>query len=91
MQKVFNVYNDPGHGWGRVPRALLAELGIEDEISSYSYQRGQYVYLEEDCDLSKFMIAFYGRHGMRPQFKDSHTNRDSKIRSYDRYRPMVAA
>lgn len=34
----FQFYADPGHGWVEVKRELLKELGIEDKISSYSYQ-----------------------------------------------------
>jgi hypothetical protein len=29
--------NDPGHGWLRVPLADIAGLGIEEEITSYSF------------------------------------------------------
>ena len=32
--------SDPGHGWLGVPRAELAELGIESKISGYSYVEG---------------------------------------------------
>jgi hypothetical protein len=53
----FNYYTDPGHGWVEVPRALLHELGIADKITGYSYQRGEDVFLEEDCDLSTFARA----------------------------------
>jgi hypothetical protein len=52
-------YSDAGHGWLRVPRFLLAELGLLDVISSYSYQSktGKTVYLEEDGDCRAFMDA----------------------------------
>jgi hypothetical protein len=53
----FTYYTDPGHGWVEVPRALLHELGIADKITGYSYQRGEDVFLEEDCDLSIFARA----------------------------------
>ena len=53
----FTYYTDPGHGWVEVPRALLHELGIADKITGYSYQRGEDVFLEEDCDLSTFYRA----------------------------------
>jgi hypothetical protein len=36
---------------------LLHELGIADKITGYSYQRGEDVFLEEDCDLSVFARA----------------------------------
>ncbi len=50
----FTYYTDPGHGWAEVPRSLLYELGIADKITRFSYQRGEDVFLEEDCDLSLF-------------------------------------
>jgi len=52
-----NVYNDPGHGWVAIKRSVLIKLGIEHKITSYSYQRGQTVYLEEDCDASTLISA----------------------------------
>lgn len=80
------VYTDPGHGWGAVKRTVLADLGIADKVSAYSYQRGQSVYLEEDCDLSLLIGALRDR-GITPVFAERHTDRRSPIRSYDYYRP----
>ena len=50
-------YTDPGHGWVAVKRKLLNDLGIADKITYFSYQKGQTVYLEEDCDLATFATA----------------------------------
>ena len=55
--ETFTYYTDPGHGWVEVSRSLLHELGIADKITSYSYQRGEDVFLEEDCDLLTFARA----------------------------------
>jgi hypothetical protein len=85
----FNTYSDPGHGWARVPRRLLELYGIADKITPYSYQRGDYVFLEEDCDLSTFLEAAKSR-GVTVEFKHNSANKTSKIRSYDQYRPSVA-
>lgn len=79
-----HVYTDSGHGWGAVKRTLLESLGIADKVSHYSYQRGQTVYLEEDCDLSLLVAEFKAR-GIQPQWVEHYTDR-SPIRSYDRYR-----
>lgn len=74
------IYSDSGHGWGKVARKLIDQLQLS--ISSCSYQRGAYVYLEEDCDLSKFCVAYD-----KPiTFKELHTNKTSKIRGYESYR-----
>lgn len=56
-QITYNFYSDPGHGWLHVKYDELVELGITDKISSYSYRRGNDVYLEEDCDMSTFIDA----------------------------------
>jgi hypothetical protein len=80
-----NFYSDPGHGWARVPKALLYKLGIEKDITYYSYMRNEYAYLEEDCDLSTLTKALESR-GIPFTFNEYHTNKNSKIRSYDSYR-----
>jgi hypothetical protein len=80
----FPFYADPGHGWIKVPKTLLKKLGIEKNISSYSYMRKENVYLEEDCDLAKFLHAMK-RIGSTVTFNESHTNRSSKIRNYMSY------
>jgi len=53
----YTFYEDPGHGWLRVPLAELAELGIEGAITPYSYQDNEFAYLEEDCDAAAFIAA----------------------------------
>lgn len=81
---IFNVYSDPGHAWCKVHRSLIENLGIAGKITSYSYQRGEYVYLEEDCDLSTFATALRAT-GRTIQFREFNTDKQSKIRSYERY------
>lgn len=77
-------YNDPGHGWMAVKRQELIDLGILNKISAYSYQRGQTVYLEEDCDASLFITTKKAR-GEAVNIKDQHTNNNSPIRSYESF------
>ena len=55
MEYIFHT--DPGHGWLEVTRAELIRLGILENISAYSYEKGDKVYLEEDCDASRFVAA----------------------------------
>lgn len=83
-QITVQIFEDPGHGWARIARERLIKLGVADKISSYSYQRGQYAFLEEDCDLGVLCDAFKAQ-GYEVKFKTAHTDRQSKIRSYDRY------
>jgi hypothetical protein len=54
---MYLFFEDAGHGWLRVPRSELEDLGVAGEISTCSYQRLGYAYLEEDCDLGKFLRA----------------------------------
>jgi hypothetical protein len=86
MEKVFTmtVYSDAGHAWAKVKKSVLVNLGIADKISRYSYQRGDYAYLEEDCDLTTLCMALNER-DTRVKFVEKRSNRDSKIRSYERY------
>lgn len=77
-------YTDPGHGWVAVKRNLLEDLGILNDITHYSYQRGQTVYLEEDCDLATFVTAL-ARKGETIEYQESFTEDRSPIRSYDHF------
>jgi hypothetical protein len=79
-----HVFEDPGHGWARFPKARLHRLGIADKISSYSYQNGTNAFLEEDCDLA-LLVATLKSKGYEVRFTSSHTNRQSKIRNYSCY------
>jgi len=81
---TFDMYSDPGHGWLKVKRDLLTKLGINTQISSYSYQRHENVYLEEDCDMSTFIDAMK-EIGVTVKYREKLTDKSSKIRSYNRY------
>mgnify|MGYP003656517778 FL=1 len=85
-EKVFTVtmYSDPSHGWAKVRKDVLVNLGIADKITRYSYARGDYAYLEEDCDLTTLCMALNER-DTRVKFVEKRSERDSKIRSYERY------
>ena len=83
----FHVFCDPGHGWIRVPRLLLQKLGISSLITRYSYQRGAFAYLEEDCDADTFFKAYKAHFNAEPVTVTTHSNGRSRIRSYESYRP----
>src|SRR5262245_17970213 len=57
MTTKYTFIEDPGHGWLVVNREEIFSLGIELKVSSYSYQEGGLVYLEEDCDAPLFIKA----------------------------------
>ena len=71
---------DPGHGWLSVKRAELVRLGLIEKISRFSYQKGDSVYLEEDCDASLFLAEKRNRNESFT-IKESHTNRNHWIRN----------
>ena len=87
MSETFKVkfYSDPGHGWGAVKRKVLVDLGIQNRISGFSYQKGDTVYLEEDCDLPVLTTALSLK-GIWIEHIVKHTDRRSPIRGYDSYR-----
>jgi len=54
---TYTFHHDAGHGWLEVPALELVRLGIEMEITQFSYIFGDRVYLEEDCDAPAFIKA----------------------------------
>lgn len=84
--KTFTVimYSDPGHSWAKCRREVLNNLGIANKVSAYSYQRGDYVYLEEDCDYPLLVDALRQRN-TRIKCVGRISNKASRIRSYERY------
>ena len=81
----FTFYTDPGHGWLEVSFADMTELGLTPaDFSQYSYRSGEYAFLEEDCDAPVFLDAYTQIKGVKPNFRDVHTNSDSIIRTYKR-------
>lgn len=86
MQRKYDLYEDPGHAWLKVKIAELEKLGIAILISGYSYMRGEYAYLEEDCDMATFFHA-QGVVGQVPSecLRVHSTSRQSKIRGYEGY------
>lgn len=75
----YTFHADPGHAWLEVPMTEILALGIDDQISRYSYRKGDTAYLEEDCDASVFLRAKEAR-GEAFKLNDINTNHDSFIR-----------
>jgi hypothetical protein len=82
---TLNYYQDPGHGWVKISLAKLQQLGLADSISYYSYMRGDYAYLEEDCDLGRLYQAA-DKAGITIKLREHWTNNRSKIRGYKTYK-----
>jgi len=59
----FKFISDPGHAWLEVPAKMIFDMGIDRDISGYSYMAVNHsldpdyfkVYLEEDCDAAVFI------------------------------------
>jgi len=81
--KQYYFHTDPGHGWLAVKRNELVRLGILDKISGFSYQRGETVYLEEDCDASIFLNT---KESFQEELKIKETYRENTpIRNYSQF------
>lgn len=79
-----NYHTDDGHGWVEVPRSLLIEYDIEDKITRYSYQKGDQVFLEEDCD-APCLITKMAERGLVIEYRELAVDGHSRIRNYARY------
>lgn len=80
---TLNFHNDAGHGWLECNRELIQSAGIEHEISDYSYQRGNDVYLEEDCDMPLLLNALRKR-SIGVVVNDMYQD-ESPVRRFARY------
>jgi hypothetical protein len=84
--KTYIYHQDHGHGWLEVNKAELKSLGLEQEITSYSYAKGDKVYLEEDCDAALFLEKLHENGDefiVQNVFKEN-----TPIRNYDPYYPL---
>lgn len=77
-------FNDGGHGWYSVKREKLKDLGVLEKVSGFSYQRGDSVYLEEDCDAALFFNSLSEAEKQSIEIIDSYKDR-SPIRGYKRF------
>jgi hypothetical protein len=99
----YEFHSDPGHGWLKVPLQALARLDLLDRITTYSYRRNAFVYLEEDQDMGLFML-----HDMKDKGYDYTSSDDQNqwfrdnvmqlgdsasepVRSYSRFQPEGVA
>jgi hypothetical protein len=77
-------HSDPGHGWLAVPREVVRSLGIESQISEFSYLDDTHVYLEEDLDARLFdEVARNRKMTFDLECRDSDS--DSFIRELERF------
>ena len=85
---AYKYHIDPGHGWIEVPYAEIVALGIQDEISEFSYRDGDTCFLEEDCDAYLWQHSHNGRYGVDPEVvivQHDDIEAECFIRCLDRY------
>jgi hypothetical protein len=77
---------DAGHAWLKMPIKSLLKCGVAGLISSFSYQDGENVYLEEDCDAPAALRAIYGNiaNEVKQQIPEIDDGDNSPIRSMAR-------
>lgn len=83
-KKTYIFHEDAGHGWLAVPMNYLIALGIANKITGCSYLKGNTAYLEEDCDMQQFLLAFREKFGKFPAFIQKYKE-NSHVRYYPRY------
>jgi predicted acyltransferase (DUF342 family) len=88
MDKTYTFYSDPSHGWLEVQRKELKELNILNNVSEWSYIKGEFVYLEEDCDANIFINAYKSKFGVNPKIYEPIED-NYEIRSYRRFKKAV--
>lgn len=83
--KTLLMYEDPGHGWCKVSRYDKIFQMIAKEVTNFSHQRGDSVYLEEDYDLGLYYKKLEEL-GYEIKWKYNHTDDESRIRGYAPYK-----
>ena len=88
---TFNVYNDPGHGWIKVSKKTLVKFFGEHwrkSFTPFSYERGEYTYLEEDQDAATFIQRLKDNQ-IQPVWRHYYNKtRYSRIRNYSPLQPI---
>ena len=91
MAKELEFHYDAGHGWLRVDMASLSAAGLRiGDFSKFSYRKGDFIYLEEDCDAGKFDACARAR-GFAFTVREVSDGNSSPIRNYARIIPGLAA
>jgi len=78
---TFTFHTDCGHGWLEVPKAIVESLRIK--VSRYSYQKGDKLYLEEDCDAPRLIEALKAAN-VKYNTVSKHFEGNHPIRNYNR-------
>ena len=71
-------------GWIEVEKNELTRLGILSSISTSSYIKGNYIYLDEDLDSSLFLCSL----GYDPEFTKVAIN-DTYFDNYEQFKESL--
>lgn len=84
---VFTFHSDPSHGWVEVSLADVKGIGLDlCDFSSYSFKRGEQLFLEEDMDAATFIQRWESRKGGLV-FREKYLAYSHWIRGLDRIDP----
>ena len=82
---IITIYRDNSAGFGKVSIALLDRLGISNKISSNSFIKDKYAFLEESKDLL-LLCKTLSANGKPFTFNERMAKySESKIKQYARY------
>jgi hypothetical protein len=82
---TIQFFADPCHGWAKVKRSHPVFRKVAHEISHSSYQKGEWVFLEEDSDFGTFYLQLQLEGYDVKIVENVSMVRMSRIRSYDNY------
>jgi hypothetical protein len=85
MKKKYRLFSDASHAWLEVSFDELVSLGINKQITAWSYYKGNNVYLEEDCDAPLFLQTKKDLTGEITEYEEITSDYNSPIRSYSPY------
>ena len=72
---TFIYHQDPAHGWLQVSHRDLFRLGLSyANFSSCSYVNLENMFLEEDCDMLKFLTAYKKKYGKEAELKEAFSD-----------------
>ena len=82
------MHSDPSHAWLAVKLSEIKMLGIQANITNYSFIKGKTAYLEEDADAPKFIEAMKLK-GMDVVIKEGSRRERSPIRYFKRFTGVI--
>jgi hypothetical protein len=76
---------DSGHAWLQVSLEAVINSGIAHKISGFSYMRGAYVYLEEDCDAYLYLNTVSTPPAERSELECKYYKGDAPCRKFNHW------